>query len=64
MDRKGFSLLFISLSIATALVACRNDQAPEAPVMSASSIRADLAGDVCPSMEGRAGMQLAWTQTG
>jgi len=61
MDRKYFSLLFVTLCLAGIFVACSNGQITQAPVLTPPAISVEITGENCPSIEVQAGMQVAWT---
>ena len=61
MNRKHFSLLFVTLFLAGILIACSDGGTQPASVLSPPTISLDITGDDCPSLETQVGMQVAWT---
>ena len=61
LNRKILSLVFVALVLAGTIGACSGERAPLSPLVTPPAISLDLTGDVCPSIEVQAGMQIAWT---
>jgi hypothetical protein len=61
MDRKFYTLLFVSLFLSGMLVACGGRQVQPAPVLTPPAISLEITSNSCPSIEARAGMEIAWT---
>jgi hypothetical protein len=60
MYRKFISLIYVVLSLATTLTACGRQVQP-APVLTPPAISQEITRKACPSIEARAGMEIAWT---
>ena len=58
---KIFKSLFVSLFLLSLLTACGSAVTTESPVLTPPAISMDITGDRCPSVEVKAGMQIAWT---
>ena len=63
MNRKHFSLLFVTLFLAGILIACSSRGTQPAPVLTPPAISLEIKGNECPSLEVQAGMQITWTNS-
>jgi hypothetical protein len=61
MDRKFISFLIVILYLTTILAACGGRPLQPAPVLTTPAISLEITENTCPSIEARAGMEIAWT---
>lgn len=61
MDRKILSFVLLTVFLAGISAACNGGEIPPAPVVTPPAMSVDITADDCPSVEVRAGMQVAWT---
>jgi hypothetical protein len=61
MDRKFISFLIVTFFLTTMLAACGNRSLQPAPVLTPPAISLEITENTCPSIEARAGMEIAWT---